>query len=208
MKDISYSAGYSYKGRLFIGVQYDFMYEYFSNIIYFPESSDLIHQIGFDLDYALLKQSPGGAHNPSDKKAISVNIGASYKINEIVNAIAAKLSFSYKIDWADRNWNFDPYRGFIFAALVDYEFYQHKREYFTSVPILAMNLSLEGAFMFKKFVIFARYTFHIPESLSDQYLFEEYGAVKFGVGYLIPLRFKKRAKKSDFEMDVFNSGTE
>ena len=207
-QDLSYSVSYSYKGRFSVGLQYDFIYDYISSIIFFPDSDKLLNQISLDLDYALMKQTPRHLFGIDDNKFISINLGTSLKTNEIASTFAGKISFTYKIDWQPDDYTFDPYRSLIFGLFVDLEFYDHKRLYTLPVSSFAMNYSLEASAMLRKLCLTARFTMHITDITSDQYSFREYNSFVFNVGYVIPLRNKKRIKKSDFKMDIYNPGTE
>jgi hypothetical protein len=189
MKDISYKAGYCYKGRLFVGIQYDFMYEYITNLIYFPDSHDLVHQIGVHLDYALLKQDKW------QRKQISILTGLAYNSNKLFNALETNIAFNHKLNFTDANDNDLIYNSLLYSLLIGFEFYQHKYEYTSAIPRFAMNYSVDVSFMVRKFFLYARYTFHIPEMLSTDYLFREYNTLKFGIGYIIPYTIKFRKKK-------------
>lgn len=210
-QDLSYSIAFSYKGRFAVGLQYDFIYDYISSIVYFPDSDKLLNQVGLDLDYALLKQTPTSHYGPGDQKFISINLGAAIKTNEIASTIAGKISFTHKRDWGyeiNSRDIFDPHKSLILGLLIDLEFYDHKRLYTLPVSSFALNYSLEGTMMLNKFCISTRVIWHITDISSDQYAFREYYAFQFNVGYLIPIRIKKRIKKNDFKMDIYNSGTE
>lgn len=193
-QDLSYSVSYSYKGRFSVGLQYDFVFDYIANIIYFPESERLLNQISLDLDYALLKQTPRSLYGEYDKKFISINLGTSLKFNEIANTIAGRISFTHKSDWGNRDGTYDIYRSIIVGLFIDLEFYKHKIMYALPISSFAMNYSLEGSFMFNRVCLTTKFIMHITDLMSDQYAFREYNCLEFGVGYLLPLR--KKTKRS------------
>lgn len=192
IQDLSYSVYYTFKGRLSVGLEYDFLYDYISNIIYFPDSYTLINQIGLDINYALLKQTPTALYGENDKKFISINVGTALRTNEIASAIAGKISFTHKVDWENKNGSFDIYRSMIWGLFIDLEFYKHKVLYSLPVSSFSMNYSLQATAMLKRFCITARFIMHITDTLSDQYAYRDYNALEFSLGYLIPIRIRKK----------------